>query len=131
MNIATLRAEGLDLELKAVCDSLSLNIDSSWKNGDTKRNGGIYTKSGFNACIADTNTSKNLTTLINQFVTNCKVNNLNFSSSSLSAQLDIGLGVGASEQFTASIKFSPNELKCFKEIGLELCISAYPISDNE
>lgn len=131
MNLVTLRAEGTDAALKNICDSLSLNIDASWKQGEVKRNGSKYSKSGFNACIADTETPKLLLNYIREFMVKCKTNNTTFSDSDISAQLDIGIGVGSSEQYSASVTFTPTELQYFIDLGLELCVSSYPISDDE
>ena len=131
MNLATLRVDGTDTALKDISDSLSLNIDASWKQGEAKRRGGNYNKSGFNACVADTETSKLLLEKIREFLLKCKNRKMSFSASDISAQLDIGIGVGSSEQFTASITFTPTELMYFTDIGLELCISVYPESDDE
>ena len=131
MNIATLRAEGTDAELKKLSESLSLKIDVSWKQGDARRDGSKHSKAGFNSCITDTDTPKLLLNDIREFMVRCKTRGLKFSDSGVSAQLDIGIGVGSSDQFAASITFTPTELQNFIDLGLELCVSAYPVSDDE
>ena len=76
MNLATLRAEGADATLKNISDSLSLDIDASWQQGEIKNNGSNYNVSGFNACIADTETPKLLLNQIREFISKCKTSNI-------------------------------------------------------
>ena len=131
MNIASLRVKGTDKALKEISDSLSVSIGASWKKGDTKRRGGKYHVSGFNATVADTETPKQLINEITKFLLSSKNNNVTFTSGEIDAQLDIGIGVGSEDQFTASVTFTPENLKKITDIGLELTISAYPIADDE
>jgi len=40
--------------------------------------------------------------------------------------IDAGLTVGASDQFTASVRLLPSDLALLAETGVELSVSAYP-----
>jgi len=131
MNTATLRALGSDSALDSLRDALDLSIIREWKKGETRRLGGVYEISGFNAdVVADAENPSSLVEEIRGFLNRCLSNRILFSSSDLSSQLDIGVSVGGSEQFTASVVFSPEDLESFSKLGLELSISAYPTSDD-
>ena len=131
MNTATLRALGSDSALDSLRDALDLSIIREWKKGETRRLGGVYEISGFNAdVVADAENPSSLVEEIRGFLNRCLSNRILFSSSDLSSQLDIGVSVGGSEQFTASVVFSPEDLESFSKLGLELSVSAYPTSDD-
>ena len=131
MNTATLRALGSDSALDYLCDALDLSIIREWKKGETRRLGGVYEISGFNADVVDdAENPSSLVEEIREFLNRCLSKRILFSSSELSSQLDIGVSVGASQQFTASVVFSPEDLESFSKLGLELSVSAYPTSDG-
>ena len=131
MNTATLRALGSDSALDYLCNALDLSIIREWKKGETNRRGGVYEISGFNAdVVADAENPSSLLEEIRGFLNRCLSKRILFSSSDLSAQLDIGISVGSSQQFTASVVFSPEDLESFSKLGLELSVSAYPTSDD-
>jgi hypothetical protein len=131
MNTATLRTLGSDSALDYLRDALDLSITGEWKKGETRRRGGVYEISGFNAnVVSDAENPSSLVEEIRGFLNRCLSKRILFSSSDLSAQLDIGVSVGASKQFTASVVFSPEDLESFSKLGLELSVSAYPTSDD-
>lgn len=129
MNLATLRIEGSDEALELLIAQLNLSIDVSWKKGEMGRRK-IYETSGLNSTIADTETPRQLTEAVIEFASQCKSKNIMLSSSNISTELDIGIGVGYSEQFIASVSFSPSELQLLSSIGIVLSITAYPTSDE-
>ena len=129
MNLATLRIEGTDEALEQLIGQLNLDIDVSWKKGEMD-SCGIYEISGLNSTIADTKTPRQLTEAIIDFANQCKSKNINLSSTNISTELDIGIGVGYSEQFVASVSFSPTELQLISSIGITLSVTAYPTSDE-
>jgi hypothetical protein len=132
MNTATLRALGSDAALDYLCNALDLSIIREWKKGETNRRGGVYEISGFNADVVDdAENPSSLVEEIREFLNSYLAKSILFSSSELSSQLDIGVSVGGSEQFTASVVFSPEDLESFSKLGLELSTSAYPTSDDD
>lgn len=130
MNLATLRVEGTDGDLKSIKEALSLECDTEWEQGDKRRNGSVHASSGFNATIADAKNTGELRGLIHTFLKKCKNKNIVFPSRNLTAELSIGFTVGDSEQFVAGVEFSPSELSLCAESGITLCITAYPASDE-
>ena len=131
MNTATLRTLGSDSALDYLCDVLDLSIIREWGKGETSRRGGVNEIPGFNAdVVADAENPSSLLEEIRGFLNRCLSKRILFSSSDLSSQLDIGVSVGVSQQFTASVVFSPENLESFSKLGLELSVSAYPIFDD-
>ncbi|MGZ8252139.1 MAG: hypothetical protein ACXW1P_06870 [Methylophilaceae bacterium] len=108
---------------------MNLDIDVSWKKGE-KRKHKVYESSGLNSTIADTKTPRELVKAVIDFANICKAKNISLATSCISTELDIGIGVGYSEQFIASIIFLPSELNLLSSVGIALSITAYPTSDE-
>ncbi len=130
MNIAVLRATGSAAALAAVRSALNLDVDREWKKGDPGRRGAVNEDSGFNACVADVDNPAALMVKLREFLATCKTSGAILASPELSTQLDVGLSVGGSRQFSASLILSPSDLGLFAELGMELSVSAYPVSDE-
>lgn len=130
MNLANLIVEGSDDALQAVSSLLGREPDSTWKKGAPKRRGGHYSISGLSVTIADSQYPSEMVVAIREFVTECQVRVLVFSSLGLSAELSIGVTVGDSEQFIACMDFSPSDLVSLGVLGIGLSIAAYPTSDE-
>jgi len=131
MNIAVLRAEASDAALESLRLALDLEIDADWETGDPRRRGGVQEQSGFTAFVANVSDPTALIAEVRKFLERCRTRNAVLSSHDLTTQLDIGISVGQSEQFTASVVFSAEDLRIFSELGLELSVSAYPGSDDK
>ena len=86
MNTATLRALGSDSSLDYLCNALDLSIIREWKKGETRRLGGVYEISGFNAdVVADAENPSSLVEEIREFLNSCLAKRILFSSSELSS----------------------------------------------
>ena len=46
------------------------------------------------------------------------------------AVIDVGLTVGTSDQFTASVTLTPADLALLAKAGVELSVSAYPATEE-
>ena len=130
MNLATLIVEGDEPALSKLRKALSLQIATSWKKVDVRRNGKSYTSPGFSATIADVANPVELTRAIRTFLKQCKEREVSFAKSGVSAELSLGFAVGDSQQFVASVQLSPSDLSLFAEHGLMLNLTAYPTSDD-
>ena len=130
MNLATLRIEGTDPAIQAVCNLLGLEPDHTWKKGDPMRRGGFFSSSGLSATIADTTNPGEMVVAIREFIAQCKARDIVFSGSNPSAEIAIGVTVGDTEQFVAFVDFSSSDLLALGALGLELSIAAYPTSDE-
>jgi len=130
MNIATLRAEGSDAALTLLREAFNLEVDAHWKKGEPRRRGGVYERSGLNACITDVASAAMLVEEIKAFLSKC-IKRREVFSSELSAQVDIGITAGEPGRYFASVILPPSVLKDLAELGIELSVSAYPGSDDE
>lgn len=129
MNIATLRVEGTDSALGLVKKALPYECDAEWRKGDGRRNGNVYSASGFSVTIADANSPRELEGLLRSFLSLCKEKNIRLSGPDLAAELAVGFTVGDSDQYVAGVEFRPSELLSFAECGVTLSVTAYPTSD--
>lgn len=130
MNLAILRVEGTDSSLEQLKKVLRLACDAEWREGDRRRNGTVHALSGFNATVAEAEDPRVLTSLIRSFLKQCKEKDVVLSSLNLEAELDVGILVGSSEQYVASVLFTPADLLLCAECGIELRVTAYPTSDE-
>ena len=130
MNLATLRIEGTDEALQTVQAMLSLVPDSTWKQGEPKRRGGVFASSGLSTTIADAKNPVEMVVAIREFIAECNARHFAFSGFGLAAELLIGVTVGDSDQFIAFVDFSATDLLSLGALGAELSIAAYPTSDE-
>lgn len=131
MNLAILRAEGSNDALGTLRIALDHRVDRNWQIGDEMGDGQIHLASGFSIVVADVASPKELLADIRKFLSNCKDLDLAFSGKSgLTGELSIGISVGDTAQFSASLDFTPSDLSLMSELGLRLSVSAYPTSDE-
>lgn len=91
----------------------------------------VLTKSGGNISICDDEDPAVHQQVLNSFLEDHGEHIKDLMASGASAELDLGLGVGSAEQFTASASFSPTFLRRIAECGVILRVSAYPVSDDD
>jgi hypothetical protein len=130
MNLATLRVEGEDEAVAHLCNALRRSPDTTWKKGDAKRRGGAYALSGFAATIADSPTPAEMVRLIRQFLAECKAQGVAFAGANLFSELALGVTVGNSVQFVAFVSLAAEDLSSLGALGINLCVAAYPTSDE-
>ncbi|MEX0702792.1 MAG: hypothetical protein WD069_11920 [Planctomycetales bacterium] len=133
MNVAVLRVDGDESALADLQRRMKLETDefSAWAAGETTLLGRSHERSGFRMTIADEKTQGELVEVIREFVRYCAEEGIRFDTNGLSAELGIGMTVGTSEQFTASVRFAPEDLIAIGRLGVELCVSAYPACDPD
>jgi hypothetical protein len=129
MNLACLRVEGPTAALSSVKTAIPIKPDSSWNAGDKKRRGGVYASSGFSATVADAPHPVALLQSIRAFLEDCTTRGVQFPAD-ISAELDVGISVGDSEQFVASVAFSTEDLHRLATLHIHLSVTAYPTSDE-
>jgi len=130
MNLATLRVEGVVDALESLKSAISLNVDDEWKKGDKRRSGASHEASGFSLTVADTQNPLDLLEMIRKFIGKLKESRITIIGSGLKADLMIGISVGDTEQFVASIDLTPSELLALGELGIAFSVTAYPTSDE-
>jgi hypothetical protein len=60
----------------------------------------------------------------------CKKQGVTFARPSLSAELSVGVTVGDSDQFVASVALSASDILLLGSLGIALSVTAYPTSDE-
>ncbi len=130
MNLAVLRVEGKGYALNSLLDTLRRKPDAEWKAGELRRRGGKYEESGFTLTIADVTTPHDMVIAVRQFLTECNEQAVFFSAQGLTAELSVGVTVGDTAQFVASIELTSGDLSMIGRLGLALSVTAYPTSDG-
>lgn len=130
MNVAQLWLTGSKSDLTNMCRRLELYPDSSWCQGDKKRNGKVYEDNGVGICIADASTPMGLVGEIRSFIKRCFQSGISFKNTALKANLSIGYTVGDSVQFSACMDFTAQDLQHLAEFGASISVCAYPTSDE-
>ena len=130
MNLAVLRVEGRSYALNSLLGMLRRKPDAEWKAGELRRRGGNYEDSGFTLTIADATTPHDMVIAVRQFLTECNGQAVFFSAQGLTAELSVGVTVGDTAQFVASIELTSGDLSMMGRLGLALSVTAYPTSDE-
>lgn len=130
MNLALLIVEGADEALDRVRQTLELEPDKTWRCGQPRRLSGVRAASGFSAPIADVESPGEMVSAIRTFVAKCEACDMVFSREGLSAKISIGVTVGESIQFVASVDFLPADLLSLGRLGVAVGVTAYPASDE-
>lgn len=129
MNLATLRVEGTEEALASLRRILRLEADATWQKGEPKRRGGHHSSAGFNTTIADASSPDEMIGAIRNFFAMCKKQGVTFVRPGLSAELSVGVTVGDSDQFTASVALSVSDIQLLGSLGIAFNVTAYPTSD--
>ena len=129
MSVAVLRISGARFDVDRFVQNYVITPDTSWRGGVSDSVGRVRANSGFNLTIAD---APSTDTLVSQMTSWLQQNEDALEALAMegaSGIVDIGLTVGTSDQFTASVVLSPTELALLNRLGLGLSVSAYPASD--
>jgi hypothetical protein len=130
MNLAILRVKGRSAAVEGLLALLQCKPDVEWKEGEPKLRGGIHEYSGFNLTVADAVTSGDMMIAVRRFLMECNAQGISFASHEFSVELSIGMTAGGSVQFVASVDLTSNDLSMMSRLGLDLCVIAYPTSDD-
>jgi len=104
--------------------------ESVWRAGEKALLGKVHSDSGAIFSVSDAPTIQRLLSDIREFFEFNGANVGALVAEGVVAELDVGVTVGDSEQFTASIPFEPADLSLLAKLGISLRVSAYPTSDE-
>jgi hypothetical protein len=109
-----------------------LNLQVAWraKAGDSRRRGGLHATSCLNAPIADAESPGAMFHQVRTFLTACLQHGPTVFSHGVDAELSIGIAVGDSIQYVASVDISPDDIRNLATVGIALSFTAYPTSDQ-
>ena len=129
MRVAVLRASGQNWNPEIFKREHKIATAAVWQENEGTT-GRRRADSGFNVTIADAASGTELVSQIICWVQENRAVLEALATTKVKAQVDIGVTVGSSEQFTASVVLTPNDLLALSESGVELSFSAYPASDR-
>lgn len=130
MRIATLNITGPDTGLDSLVKHLGLSTVSRWKVGDPVYGTKTHDNSGIEFEFEDAQTSDDLVLTVRNFLRPWSTKNLSLAMYGLDGWLSVGVTIGDSKQFTAHVKFSADDMLLLGTLGIDLCFTAYPTSDE-
>ncbi len=129
---ATKRGPGLGALLRA---SPRVRPDAAWKAGTRpaigKLVGPVRKENGFNLFIAEGAEWKPVAAAVRRRVR--ALSPMIEAGRRIGAkfELDIGVMLGGSRYWTRSTRFGPKDLAPLVDLGVELCVTAYPVSEEK
>lgn len=126
MNFVVWRVSAPGFNVDAFVNKYRLRPESVWREGDKQRAGGKQLSSGFNLTILDSVTKSKLNQELLRYLAQQVDAFEELKDRAVSQEIDIGLTVGDSNQFTASVNVEPMLLSRLSGLGVELVVSAYP-----
>lgn len=129
--MAIFRAFGAAFDLARYLRKSGLKPDASWRAGEPRSRGRAHVDTGFSVSVADEDSREALVAAIMQWLQANQPAIAALSGAGATAELDVGIGVGSSKQFTASVTLAPSALALLAELGVSYRVSAYPLSDGD
>ncbi len=131
MNIAVLRILGDEEDINAIKALHSFDVIGEWKKGDPISKSKTFSSSGFNVDLPDGESPVDMVNKIKSLFNEFQSHSINFVESKLSANLDVGFGVGEDGQFAAEYKISLSLMELALKVGVSISLTAYPVDDEE
>src|SRR5687767_5382255 len=110
MLVAVIRFTGLNFDPAKYAREYRFTPEIVWRSGDPDQVGRVRQESGFNLTIADADSSAELVRQVRGWIQHNRSALLASGEAGGAAAIDVGLTVGTSDQFTASVKLSPSDL---------------------
>jgi len=126
MRLAVVRVSGAEFDSQGFATRFGFRPDLVWRAGEPDGVGRVRQTSGFKLTIADEASSTALVRRVCEWVNANRAAFRAVESAGATAEIDVGLSVGASSQFFAAVTWAPSELRLPAECGVGLCFSAYP-----
>ena len=130
MRVAVLRVSGADFDPDPYVKRHGFTPDIIWRAGEPDRLGRARSESGFNLSIGDAVSAAALVKQVRGWVEDNMSALLALGGLGGVAVIDVGLTVGTSDQFTASVTLTPADLALLAKAGVELSVSAYPATEE-
>lgn len=102
--------------------------DRVWKAGVRDSVGRVPNTNGFNLFIGEGGDWKAVAALIRRRMRSLRPMIRDGQKIGAAFELDIGVMLGNGKYWTRSTRFSPKDLVPFVDLGVDLCVSAYPPS---
>ena len=127
VRVAVLRISGSQFVPHAWLERHGIVADAVWQAGEL-RGGRVPTESGLNLRIAEGDAIPRLVCAWVEARTDAIQGARTLGASVV---IDVGMTIGTADQFTAAVCWSPAELATLAASGVDLCVSAYPATDDD
>ena len=101
--VAVVRISGAKFDVDRFVKNYAIRPDISWRGGVSDSVGRVHSNSGFNLTIADASSTDTLVSQITSWIQQNEDALMSLGTEGASGIVDIGLTVGTSDQFTASV----------------------------
>jgi hypothetical protein len=101
--VAVVRISGAKFDVDRFVKKYAIRPDISWRGGVSDSVGRVRSNSGFNLTIADASSTDTLVSQITSWIQQNEDALMSLGTEGASRIVDIGLTVGTSDQFTASV----------------------------
>jgi hypothetical protein len=109
---------------------MSVEPESMWHVGDKGIRGQAHKDSGVSFVVSDASSAQQLASDLQQFLKRNRFALSELTGRGLTAELDVGVTVGDSQQYVALVPFAPEVLRALADLRIGLCVSAYPTSNE-
>jgi len=130
MRSAVLRASG-DFDADRYLAQYGFVASRVWRAGESAGENGPRMESGFNLAIAEARSTLELMREIRVWVAEHSAALGRLIEVNVFVEIDVGLTVGAADQYTASIAASSADLALLAASGVSFRVSAYPASEDD
>lgn len=130
MKVAVLRLSSRTNSPESAADTVGVAYDSMWHAGEKTLAGAIREDSGVSFVVSDAASVRQLKEDIHEFFQTRREKLLRMRAEGREAEIDVGVTVGDSAQYTVTISVEPSLLDLLGSLGVSLCFSAYPASDD-
>ncbi|QYK06875.1 hypothetical protein [Shewanella zhangzhouensis] len=131
MNIAILRVCGKLEDLERLREDYTFEVYSQWKKGDPISKTKTFSESGFKVSIPDGNSPKDMIEILSSLLLELSAKEIDFRDYGVTAEIDIGLGVGEEKQFVATYDLPLPFLELAVKCGVSISMSSYPVDEED
>lgn len=107
-----------------------LKPDAAWKAGVPDARGRVPATNGFNLFLGQGGDWKAVSALLRRRLKSLEPMIREGREIGAAFELDIGVMPGGSKFWTRSVRFDPADLERLRALGVELCVTAYPVSET-
>lgn len=131
MNIAMFRVCGKCEDLERLRENYKFEIDSQWRKGEPISKTKTFSESGFNVSIPDGNSPNHMIQILSSLLFDLSAQRVDFRDYGVTAEIDIGFGVGEEKQFVATYDLSLAFLELAVSCGVSISLSGYPVEEDD
>lgn len=131
MNIAILRVCGKCEDLERLRKNYKFEVYSQWKKGDPISKTKTFSGSGFKVLIPDGSSPSDMIEILSSQLLDLSAQRIDFRDYGVTAEIDIGFGIGEEKQFIATYDLSLVFLELAVKCGVSISLSGYPVDEED